>query len=269
MDIGEFVQENKPWLLGVAVGAAVWLIGGAVVDSVTAPGQMPRRQDTLREAYKSRDLAGAQEVSDALTAERARLAAELSFDVAPAFREWSGPADQHLFLSGRDLRMSIVNAASDRDVVVDESDISWEVPSGVEQIRDTLFGLDLLDVIQSRLFQAHDRVVRGDEDAMGLGAIISMKLEGQRRGRSLGRGRSRGRRRGAVDVSDLIKQQRVSLQFQSDEATLAYFLEACRAEQRTVVLDSLQVTAPARVGEGCTVKLSVAGISFVVEEEGK
>ena len=267
MDVGEFAQENKQWLVGCAIGAVVWLIGGAIVDSVTAPGPLPRRQDTLREAYKSRELGAAQEESEQLTAERVRLTEQLTFNAAPEYRSWSGPAPQHLFLTGRDLRLAIVNAASDRDVAVEESDVSWEVPSGIDQIRSTLFGLDVIDEIQKRLFAAHDRVLADDASAMGLTAIASLKLESTRRRGSMGRGRSR--RRGGVDISQLMKQQRVTMQVQCDEPTLAYFLESCRSPGRTLVLDSLVVTEPARAGEGATVKATVSGISFASEEEPK
>jgi len=267
MDIGEFAQENKQWLVGCAIGAVVWLVGGAIVDSISAPGPLPRRQDTLSTAYKRPELEAAQDQSDKLSAERARLTEELAFEVAPKFAQWSGPADQHLFLTGRELRLSIVNAASDRDVLVEESDISWDVPSGVDQIRGTLFGLDIIDEVQKRLFAAHDRVLEGDEDAAGLSVIASIKLESLRRRRTMGRGRSRGRRRGGVDVSQLIQQQRVNLQFQCDEPTLAYFLESCRQPGRTLVLDSLTVTEPGRAGEGSTVKATVSGLAFVAQED--
>lgn len=267
MDIGEFAQENKPWLIGCAIGAVVWLVGGAIVDSVTAPGPLPRRQDTLREAYKSRELGAAQEQNEQLAAERDRLMKELAFEVAPAYRTWTGPADQHLFQRGNALRLAIVNAASDRDVLVEGDDVSWDVPNGVDQIRATLFGLDLIDELQQRLFAAHDSVVAADEDARGLSAIQSVKLESQRRRRPIGR--SRGRRRGAPDVSARLKQQTVNVQLQCDEPTLAYFLESCRAPGRTLVLDRLTVTEPARPGEGATVKATLSGVSFVAEEEAK
>lgn len=267
MDVGEFAQENKQWLVGCAIGAVVWLVGGAIVDSVTAPEVVSTRQDKLREAYKSGQLSAAQDQSDALSAERVRLTEQLSFVIAPNFSSWSGPADQHLFVTGRALRMAIVDAASDRDVVVDEGDIVWDVPSGIDQIRSTLFGLDVIDEIQKRLFAAHDRVLRADENARGLTAITSVKLESNRRRRSIGR--SRSRRRGGVDVSELIKQQRVSLQLQCDEPTLAHFLESCRAPGRTLVLDSLAVSEPGRPGDAATVKATLSGISFVNEEEPK
>lgn len=267
MDVGEFAQENKQWLVGCAIGAVVWLIGGTIIDSVTKPGPLPRRQDTLREAYKTPELAMAQEQNEKLSQERERLTAELSFEVAPRFSQWSGPADQHLFLTGRDLRQAIVNSASDRDVLVEESDVSWEVPSGIDEIRSTLFGLDIVDELQKRLFAAHDRVIADDEDAMGLSAIASVKLESNRGRRKIGR--SRGRRRGGVDISERMKQKSVSMQFQCDEATLSYFLESCRKPGRTLVLDRLTVTEPARAGEAATVKATVSGIAFVAEEEDK
>ncbi|MFN3240535.1 MAG: hypothetical protein ACE37K_03380 [Planctomycetota bacterium] len=265
MDIGEFAQENKPWLVGCAIGAVVWLIGSAVIDSVTGPGATPRQQDRLRDAYNREALSIAQDENEKLGAERERLTKELAFEVAPKFRQWTGTADTHLFQTGRDLRLQIVNAASDRDVLVEESDISWEVPSGIDQIRDTLFGLDLIDAAQQRLFAAHDRVVKENEDAQGLSAIAFVKLESNRGRRTIGRGR--GRRRGGVDISELIKQQRVNLQFQCDEATLAYFLESCRKPGRTLVLDRLTVTEAARPGEPITVKATLSGIAFVKQEE--
>jgi len=267
MDIGEFAQENKQWLVGCAIGAVVWLIGSTVIDSVTAPGPLPRRQDQLKEAYKGKELSAAQEQNDLLSAERERLTKELAFEVSDKFAKWSGPADTHLFVVGRDLRQRIVNAGSVRDVLVEQGDISWDVPSGIDQIRSTLFGLDMIDAIQQRLFAAHDRVVGADEDAMGLSAITSVKLESNRGRRKIGRGR--GRRRGGVDISELMKQQRVNMQFQCDEPTLAYFLESCRQPGRTLVLDSLTVTEPARLGEPTTVKVNVSGIEFLKPEENQ
>ena len=64
MDVGEFAQENKQWLVGCAIGAVVWLIGGAIVDSISAPAPLPRRQDTLREAYRRAELEAAQDQND-------------------------------------------------------------------------------------------------------------------------------------------------------------------------------------------------------------
>jgi hypothetical protein len=267
MDIGEFAQENKQWLVGCAIGAVVWLVGGAIVDSATAPGPLPRRQDTLREAYKSRELGAAQEQNEQLEAERARLTRALAFDVSAAYKDWSGPADQHLFQRGNALRLTIVNSASDRDVLVEGDDITWDVPSGVDQIRSTLFGLDVIDELQRRLFAAHDRVLAADEDAMGLSGIQSIKLQSPRRRRPSGG--FRGRRRGGPDVSAQLREQTVDVQLQCDEPTLAYFLESCRERGRTLVLDRLTVTEPARPGEGATVKATLSGISFVAEEEQK
>ena len=111
MDVSEFAQENKQWLVGCAIGAVVWLVGGAIVDSVTAPDASSRRQDRLREAYSSSQLAAAQEANDLLSTERRRLTEELAFEVAPKYRQWSGPADQHLFVVGRDAHRARRQAA--------------------------------------------------------------------------------------------------------------------------------------------------------------
>lgn len=267
MDASAFVQENKRWLVGCAIGGLVWMIASSVIDSVydTRVGGARNKRST-GDVYDSTALADAQEASEKLQQERDRLTTEMAFAVAPKYGEWSGPADQHLFLSGRNLKQQVVNSASDRDVAVEESDITWEVPQGIDQIRRVLFGLDLIDEIQGRLFASHDAAKAVSEDARGLVSIESVKLESDRsRGGSGGR-RGRGRNRGGVDLRDLLEQQRVSIHVLADEPTIAAFLESCRKPGRTLVLDALKVTAPARQGDPSTLKATLSGISFLKGE---
>ena len=53
----------------------------------------------------------AYEEGEQLTAELGRLKQELSFVVAPTYSQWTGPADQHLYLKGRDLKRAVMDAA--------------------------------------------------------------------------------------------------------------------------------------------------------------
>lgn len=263
MDAEAFVQENKRWLVGCAIGGLVWLVGSSVINSIYKASVPKTPRGAIAEAYNRSARDDAQEEGDRLGAELSRLKTELSFVLAPKYGEWTGPADQHLFLSGRDLKRAVVDAASDRDVVVDEKDIGWEVPSGIDQIKRVLFGLDMLDAVQSRLFAAHDKSKDRDEDAMGLVSVDTLKLEATR-SRAVGRSPRRGaRRRGVVDLADLLSEQKVTLHFQADEPTIAAFLESCRHPSRTLTLDRLQVVTPARPGDPGTLKATLSGISFL------
>jgi hypothetical protein len=266
MDAGAFVQENKRWLAGVAVGAVVWLIGSAVVDSVLDPnavGASARKLGAPTTAvYDQKALQHARDEQAALTAERARLETELAFRPSADYQLGSGPADEFLFQVGRALKQRINTAASQRNVQVADNAVTWEVPSGIDEIKAVLFGLDLVDAMQQRLFAAHDRRLAAEPDAAGLRAITSIKLE-SRRGQARVR---RSARPGEVDLRDLLDQERVTFQFQADEATITWFLESCRQPGRTLVIDSWLMTRPTRPGEVCTVKGSFVGIVF---REGK
>lgn len=266
MDIGAFVAENKRWLIGCAIGALVWLIASSVINSMWDPAAIatsPRKLGApTTPVYDQAALQAAQQEGERLAGERQKLQAELAFVVADEYRRWNGPADQYLYVAGRDLEQGILQRANERDVQVSEANIDWEVPTSVDDIRLVLFGLDMMDEIQARLFAANDAVERADPEAPGLTAILSLKLEARRNQRSV----RRPAREGEVDLDDLLEQQRVVLQFQSDEPTLAAFVEALRKPNRTLVVDAWQVLEPSRPGEPCTVKATLSGIQFKEHE---
>ncbi|MCB9878461.1 MAG: hypothetical protein H6835_12750 [Planctomycetes bacterium] len=259
MDAGAFVQENKRWLIGCAIGGLCWLIGATVVDSLyTRTMPTGKSLGAPDEVYDQSALDAAQAENEALEAELKQLKASLTFVPAARYTTWNGPADQHLFLTGRELKERVLQAASDRDVLVDDGAIGWDVPTGVDDIRRVLIGLDLVDEVQRRLFEAHDATRSDDDTARGLVAVLALKLESLRNRRAM----QSGRRRDGIDIDDLLDQQTLNLQFQADEPTLAGFLEALREPQRTVVLDSWQVQRPQRPGEVCTVKATLSAIVF-------
>ncbi len=264
MDAGAFVQENKPWLVGCTIGLIVWWISASVIDSVYYHPVQGTPRGALKEAYKQDALDMAYEEGEQLTAELGRLKQELSFVVAPTYSQWTGPADQHLYLKGRDLKRAVMDAASYRDINVEVKNLVWEPATGIDQIRGVLYGLDMINEIQARLFASHDKTKAHDEDAMGLSEIDSVKLESVRNNRNRSRSRSR---RGGIDLADYVTQQTVSVQFQSDEPTAAAFLESCRVANRTLVLDRLQVLEAPRPGEPITVQATLSGISFVEKAE--
>ncbi|MBL8727728.1 MAG: hypothetical protein JNM25_04805 [Planctomycetes bacterium] len=265
MDIGAFVQENKRWLVGVAIGGIVYLVASAVIASVySADSSLLEARKLVRQAgttplYDGAALNAAREEADQLQAERRRLQAELAFVPTAKYQlDGKGAADEYLFQVGRALKQSILNAANERDVQVADKDVGWDVPTGVDEIRGVLFGLELLDETTQRLFAAHDAVRAADPDAIALRAVPSLKVDPRRGQRSL----SRGTRPGDVDLRDLLVQERVSFQFQADEATCARFLESCRKPGRALVIETWQLQQPPRLGEPCTVKGTLQGIAF-------
>ncbi|MCB9887285.1 MAG: hypothetical protein H6838_17480 [Planctomycetes bacterium] len=270
MDVGAFVQENKRWLIGCAIGALVWLIASAIVGSLydvqaaTAEQAGLVRSSKSAEVYTRDALAAANEEAEKLAAERQRLQESLGFVPSAKYQlAGHGDANQYLFQVGRELKERVLNDANERNVEISDKDVSWPVPTGVDEIRGVLFGLELLDEVATRLFAAHDAVREQQPEAMALRGIRSLKLEERRGQRSVS-----GRRRGEVDLRDLVTQERINFTFEGDEATFALFLEACQKPGRTLAIESWTLTPPAKRGDPCQLKGSLLGIAFKPAAEG-
>lgn len=264
MDAAAFVQENKRWLIGVAIGGIVYLIAGAVIGSIyDAEGPRSSARGLIRSAgttplYDRAALAAAQAEGEQLAAEKQRLQDELAFVPSAKYQLGQGAPDEYLFQVGRGLEQAVLAAASERDVQIAEKDVAWETPTGVDEIRGVLFGLELLDETAKRLFAAHDAARAVNPDAIGLRAVQMLKVE-PRRGQ---RAAARPTRQGEVDLRDLVVQERIEFQFQADEATCAAFVEACRQPKRTLAIEMWQMQQPTREGEPCSVKGKLQGIAF-------
>lgn len=265
MDAAAFVQENKRWLIGVAVGGLVWMIASGVIGSIcNADTARSAARALVRNAgdtplYDGKVLTAAREEAEALAAEKKRLQAELAFVPSGKYSlGGQGAPDEYLFQVGRALKQALLDGANERDVQVAEKDVAWDAPTGVDEIRGVLFGLELVDEFGKRLFAAHDAVRKNRPEAIGLRALNLCKVE-SRRGPRAGRTSTRP---GEVDLRDLVVQERVAFQFQSDEETWVRFVESCREPGRALVLESFQVLQPARRGEPCAVKGMLQGIAF-------
>lgn len=264
MDVGAFVQENKRWLSGAAIGCVVWLIASAIVGSIYDVGAANSAQLGLRrssqsaEVYNREALGLAKEEQQQLAAERQRLQDGLAFTPSPRFQlAGNGDASQYLFQVGRQVKQQVLGAAGDRDVQVGDKELAWPVPTGVDEIRGVLFGLELLDETARRLLAAHDARRAAKPEAMGLRSIAMLKLDERRNQRPVGT-----RRRGEVDLSDLVVQERVQFQFEGDEATFALFLEALRAPGRTLAVEAWQLQQGQRRGDPCVLKGTLLGIAW-------
>jgi hypothetical protein len=206
MDAGEFVQENKRWLLGCGIGAVAWLVVSMVFDSVHA-ATLPTERSLgapTGPVYTQAALDAARAEGEELAKARASLQQALAFTPGPRYQldDKGRPGDQ-LFQASRDLKQKVLAAANQRDVQVTEGGLVWEIPTGIDEIRATLFGLELVDELQQRLFAAHDAVRVAKEEAMGLRAVLGVKLEA-RRGQ---RGPTRNLRAGELDLREHFVQE--------------------------------------------------------------
>jgi len=268
MDIGAFCQENRKWLIGCAVGFVVFLIAEQVVGSVydpAAPGASVRSLMQRNQGPKfTADVVGElQEERDALVAERSRLQQMLAFERSPQFRLQPGvAADEYLFEVGRTLKQGLLDEANARGIDVGEKEVAWSVPTGVDEIGNVLFGLELLDETARRLLAAHDAVLAEDENAIGLRAILQLRTETEKAGRR----RQRRGSQGGVDLRDLLTQERLQFKFEADAATTLRFFEACRQPGRTLVIEGVKMIQPERLTDPVTVSGSLLGVAFKEEQ---
>jgi len=268
MDIGAFVQENRKWLIGCGIGGLVFLIAYKVIGSIYDPGAVRSQTAALQRTNSSSSSDGvygrqvldtARAEQEQLAAEKLRLQQELAFQPSPKYQlANNGAADQYLFQVGRQLKQGILTAGGERGVQITEKEVSWPVPTNVDEIRGVLFGLELIDECAQRLFAAHDAVRTKNPEAIGLRAILSLKTES----RTGQRTQMRSNRPGEVVLSDHVVQERVTFKFQSDAPTFAAFFESCRKPGRTLVLDGVTVVQPERASDPLTVNGVLLGIAF-------
>jgi hypothetical protein len=219
----------------------------------------PRRAGAASQLYDGEALAAATKEGEQLAAERQRLQQEIGFvPTAKYVLEDKGQPQEYLFGVGHALKQSILTEANKREVAVADKDVKWELPKGPDEIRGMLFGLELMDEASKRLFAAHDAVREARAEATGLRSILYLRL-GTRGAQRPG---ARPQRQGETDPRDKVAQEQLTFSFQSDEAVLAAFLEACRLPQRTLVIQSWKVERPTRPGEPCTVTGALQGIIF-------
>ena len=270
MDIGAFVQENKRWLLGCLLGLVVFFIGRAVIGSIYDPAQ-PRRStrsivsSVPNPAYDREAEKLVREESRQLEAARDELTQEMSFVPSDEFkRDGKGLSpDQYLGKKGREVKLEILNAAGERDIEIQDGSrgLQWPSPTNVDQIRDVLFGLELLDQAAQRMFAAHDAVRELDPQAMGL---VSMKLWLETRRPS----RSARRRRNEPDPTEGFDSEKVSFELQCDAPVAQQFFELLRRPEQTLLIDGdLSMVEPRRLGDPLTVKGTLAGIAFREQED--
>jgi hypothetical protein len=267
MDAAAFWQENKRWVIGVALGVMVYFLGKSIVGSYYDPAAVRRqartvaRQDQGTELYDRKAREAALAEGGLLAAELEKLRAELTFASDPRY-QLEGKAmapEDYLAQVGRALKQSVVQEANRLGVQVQDKDLQWPSPVVPDEIRGVLLGLELIDDATRRLFEAHRQAVKADPEVMGLRAIGQFRIEETRAARGP---LPRPARPGDVDLRELLSQERVTFQFQCDAAVAFAFLEACRRPGKTLAIDALTMTQPTPAGEGITVKGTLLGVQF-------
>lgn len=265
MDLQDFWQESKRWVLGVVAGAIVFWIGSGVVEA-TVGG----RTAVLNALSTARSIKNGEwfdsDARDAARAENERLeqlAARVREHVAfvpdAEFVLPSGAdADTYFPKMERLVRQRVLARAQEESVSLDEQSLSWPAPVDTAEKEARLIGLAVLQHGALRLLEASELVRQRDPEALGVQVIDSFVVETKP-----GAG-SRGARRAAKDdASELFEEHRVKFQFHADVATLQAWLEMLRGREPSIGLQpDLIVTPGNQVGDPIRVTGTLSALVF-------
>jgi len=264
MDVGAFVQENKRWLLGCALGGMVFLVAYMVIGSVNNPGPLVGQARSIAMAavqpdnsiYTGTQCEAAKKEAETLKAERERLVKELAYTHDPAWQDTQGRAlDEFLGKKGRELKTRLIKEAQRR--AIDAGDgVKWTPSTAADEQRAVLFGLELVDAAAQRLLKVDDDLHARAPDAVGVSRLLfTIEAHG-------GRSPLQRLKPGEVDLRDLVEQQRIQFEISGDAAVLEAFIESCRQPGKTLTLESLVINPPQKRGDPLTAKGALVGIAF-------
>jgi len=153
MDLNDFWQENKRFVLLVAGGLLVFVIGMLVVDSLYGAklkrmtARLTKAQNGLKTSmYQRRDLDAAREENKGLRAALAELYQAVEFVPAPEFAPGSGPAANRYFAVVSEVRDELTERAGRAGMTLeDELGLPALSPTKEAEILRYLEGLDLVD----------------------------------------------------------------------------------------------------------------------------
>ena len=263
MDVGEFWQENKRWILGVLLGVVVFFVAHKVIS---ATWSTPRGGGGGGgDYYMSSARDAAEQDAVALDAELARVRKAAAFEPDGDYTlAGKGLADTHFSAVDDALRKKLTRRANVLDVQLSGKDIAWTPPLGREEIADTLVSLAVVDTLTTALMEAHETVRGADPAARGLTAIDDLKVPPRRRARrTIRRGREQD-----VRIEDFVNNYPVQVTFRADAQVLRLFLEAVRngVSYGPLTMSAFTATGGKRPGEPITVKATFAAVVLKDEE---
>jgi hypothetical protein len=258
LDLQDFWQESKRWVLGVLAGLIVFWIGGKVVDAVfggaNASGRAIGLARSLQgtEYFDAEALSAARAQNEGLTALLARVREHSGFVPDEDF-VLAGKGDPDLYFPEveRRVRQRVVSRAQERSVSIDEGDLTWPAAVTRDEKAETMVGLCVLEHAALRLVEASEEVRQRLPDALGLQGIESFAIDRPGTARS-----PRGPRGTANDdLAGLVDEHRVRFRFRADVPTLQAWLTRLRAERPTIGLaPELRVTPGDQIGDPVTVQ---------------
>jgi hypothetical protein len=241
VDLHDLWQENKRWILGVAIGLLVFWVGTMVIDSMWSPTKAARdNQADVRRIgegqldggfYAKAAYDAAKQEGAALAQQLAHTEAALRFVPAPEY-ELDGKGEAHAYFDRqvRAVRSRLLQTADELGIEVSEKALAWTTPVGPDETRAALIGLNLLDVAVTRLFAAHRELTSARSGASGVVAIESFKIETAK----TPAGGARPGRRTAVE--DPVEEHKVGFTFRADALTIYRVLELFRSEKPPIAL---------------------------------
>lgn len=270
MDVQDFFQQNKRFLMGVSIGLGVFFIADYVVDEVFGGGSAvvnaTRRARSIRdlEVYDqgSRDLAI--ETRERFEAEVVGLRTKTVLVPGDDF-VLDGKGDPEIYFPELEARVrrAVREQALEDSVEFEEEDLSWEPPVGREEIERSMTSLCVLDHAVARLFRASREVRAEHSEAIGLLQIEKISTKsGARSSRS--RRSRRVQDNGPVDVYD------VNLRFRCGDRTLVEWLKSLRDGTPVLTIaPDLRVERGDQLNDPVTVNVTVRGVLLEeVETEG-
>lgn len=238
MDVHEIWQENKRWILGVAIGAVVFFIAHTVIGSTFDSRRVEMQARRMASGVagepkfdqKARDAL--QEESETLIALERDLIQAVRFVPRPEF-DLHGKGSFHLHFDevSRAARARMLAGAERAGVDLAAKDIVWPTPATEDEAQSVLLALDLLDDALARMYAASEEVRAAAPDAHGLVAVDELRIEGDKKA-------ARGRRRAAADANERIKEYRVNFKLRADAPTVIAFLERFKHGDRPINLGS-------------------------------
>ncbi len=157
MDLNDFWQENKRFLMTVAGGFLVLLIGLAVIDRVYGRDLRRATQSVnsskkalKKERYQAASKTAAEATNQALKETVATLSEAVAFDAREEFRlvQGAGPASSQFFAVTQRVREDLMRQAGRQGMRLPEDlGLPGLSPTSEDAIERTLEGLDAVDRI--------------------------------------------------------------------------------------------------------------------------
>ncbi len=228
MDLNEFWQESKNWILGVLAGVVLFFLADSWIrgnyDTGPARRSLTRAKTTLRKGkwYGAEDLRAARETGETLRARLDEARNRTLYRPREAFRlEGKGDPSLHYLSLTSKVREEIKRGmdAANVDFLAQDLGLPSQSPVDREEIRRVLVGLDILSDALERLLRASEGVVTLPGFHHGLTAVENLRIQG-------GRGFRRNRRPRVTSKSPGIGERITArIKFRADSLTLESFLE--------------------------------------------